>query len=68
MAPVDMDTDLAPHLEVLLDELNAVLQEEEAINARSSACAYWHAAQTCERFLLTPSATPPTDNDQHSPR
>jgi hypothetical protein len=64
LAAVDVDTDLAPHLEVLLDELTAALEEEEAINARSSACAYWHAAQTCERFLLTPSAILSADTHQ----
>lgn len=58
MTVVDVEEcDLTPHLETLLDDLTAILEEEEAINARSSACAYWHAVQTCERFLLTPSAT-----------
>jgi hypothetical protein len=57
VTPSATNVGLTPHLEALLEDLTAILEEEEAINARSSACAYWHAAQTCERFLVTPSAT-----------
>lgn len=52
------DTDLEPHLALLLAELHAIQKEQEGINATSTACAYWHAAQTCERFLTTPPAWP----------
>jgi hypothetical protein len=55
-------SDLEPHLRALLEELTSIHEEQESINARSAACAYWHAARACERFISLPPAHSPASS------
>ena len=48
--------ELTAHLHVLETELVGIVEEMEAINARTAAAAHYCSLRTCRRFLTTPAA------------
>lgn len=51
--------DLDEHLACLHEEALAIVEEEAALQATSSAAAHWRLARTVYRFMTTPAAPLP---------